>query len=30
MLTSVDAFWKLFECTGSVAAYMMYKQIALQ
>ncbi|HBS58125.1 MAG TPA: YqzL family protein [Firmicutes bacterium] len=29
MLTA-DFFWKVFEATGSVAAYLVYKRLVLQ
>ncbi|MCX7781334.1 MAG: YqzL family protein [Negativicutes bacterium] len=29
MLTA-DFFWKLFEATGSIAAYILYKRLMLQ
>jgi len=30
MLASADMFWQLFEQTGSIAAYIMYKKMVLQ
>lgn len=29
MLTA-DFFWKMFEATGSIAAYILYKRLMLQ
>ena len=29
MLTA-DFFWRLFEATGSIAAYILYKRLMLQ
>ena len=27
MLVTADFFWKLFEATGSIAAYLLYRQL---
>lgn len=29
-MANADAFWKVFEETGSVAAYIIYRSIMLQ
>ncbi|HWR55889.1 MAG TPA: YqzL family protein [Negativicutes bacterium] len=30
LLLTADFFWKVFEATGSVAAYLVYKRLVLQ
>ncbi|MEW6522597.1 MAG: YqzL family protein [Bacillota bacterium] len=27
MMSTADLFWRVFELTGSVAAYLMYKRL---
>ncbi|MEW5954477.1 MAG: YqzL family protein [Bacillota bacterium] len=29
MLLTADFFWRLFEATGSVRAYMLYRRLAV-
>jgi len=30
LLVTADFFWKLFEATGSIAAYLLYKRLMIQ
>lgn len=30
MLPAADFFWRIFEATGSIAAYIMYKKLLMQ
>jgi hypothetical protein len=27
---AAELFWRIFECTGSIVAYMMYRRLLLQ
>ena len=29
-MTAAELFWKLFEVTGSVTAYLIYKKLSMQ
>jgi hypothetical protein len=30
MLVTADFLWKMFEATGSIAAYLLYKRLMIQ
>lgn len=30
MLVTADFLWKMFEATGSIAAYLLYKRLMVQ
>ncbi|MDR3563161.1 MAG: YqzL family protein [Negativicutes bacterium] len=30
MLATPDFFWKVFEATGSIAAYLLYRRLMVQ
>jgi hypothetical protein len=30
LLVTADFFWRMFEATGSIAAYLLYKRLMIQ
>jgi len=30
VLVTADFFWRMFEATGSIAAYLLYKRLMIQ